>query len=110
MFPERSGEADLLLGHNGGVVVQRVAQHVATHALARLVVKVLKERREVFELEDRQNVVVGVHRDLQQPGQLFGHRAAGCYAKEGEEDRRVQSIPLRGHFKLGAHARIHFLG
>lgn len=84
-----TAEADLLLGHYGGAVVQRVAQHVAAHALARLVVKVLEERRKVFELENRQDVVVGVHRDLQQSGQLLGHRAAGRDAAEGKKVARL---------------------
>lgn len=66
----------LLLGHDGGVVVQRVAEHVAAHVLAGLVIKVLKEKREMFELQDRQDVVVGVHRNLQQPGELLGYGAA----------------------------------
>lgn len=82
----------LFLGHDGGAVVQRVAQHVAAHALARLVVKVLEERRKVFELEDRQDVVVGVHGDLQQSGQLLGHRAAGRDAAEGKKVARLGSF------------------
>ena len=62
---------DLLLGYNGGVVVQSVAQNVTAHAFAGLVIKVLEERREVLELQNSQNVVVGVHWDLQQPSQFF---------------------------------------
>lgn len=34
VFDSKSREADLLLDHDGGVVVQCVTQHVATHALA----------------------------------------------------------------------------
>lgn len=63
--------ANLFLCHNSGVVVQRVAQHIATHALARLVVKVLEERWEVLELQHRQDVVVGIHWDLQQSGEFL---------------------------------------
>lgn len=74
--PLRSASPYLLLGHDGSVVVQRVAEHVAAHALARLIIEVLKERREVFELQDRQDVVVGVHGNLQQPGELLGDGAA----------------------------------
>lgn len=66
-----SQESDLFLCHNGGIVVQRVAQHIATHALARLVVKVLEEWWEVLELQHRQDVVVAIHWDLQQSGKLL---------------------------------------
>lgn len=80
--------SDLLLGHHDGVAVQRVAQHVAAHALTGLKVKVFKERREVFELQDHQQVVVGVHRDLQEPGQFFGHSAAGSDAGRTQRQRQ----------------------
>lgn len=76
---------NLFLSHNGCVVFQRVAQHVATHALARLIVEILKERWEVLELQHGQDVVVGVHWNLQQSGELLGHSAAGCYAVVGKE-------------------------
>lgn len=83
-------KAHLFLGHDGCVVVQRVAQHVATHALARLVVEILKERREVLQLQHGQDVVVGVHRNLQQSGELLGHGAAGCYAAVMKENTHRQ--------------------
>lgn len=72
-------------------MLQRVSQHVAAHAFAGLVVKVLKERREVFELQHCQDVVVSVHRDLQQPGELLRHGAAGRYAAGGREDNGTLS-------------------
>lgn len=57
--------------HNSGVVVQCVAQHIATHALTRLIVKVLEEWWEVLELQHRQDVVVRIHRNLQQSGKFL---------------------------------------
>lgn len=75
----------LLLCYDGSVVVQRVAQDVAAHGFARLKVKVLKERREILELENREHVVVGVHRDLQQPGQLLGHSTTGRNAEQSKD-------------------------
>lgn len=81
----------LLLGHHDGVTFQRVAQDVAAHALAGLKVEVLKKWREVFELQDHQQVVVGVHRDLQEAGQFFRHGAAGCYAARRQETMKTQS-------------------
>lgn len=63
-LPDAEVVAYLFLCNNSGVVVQSVAQDIATHALAWLVVKVLKERWEVLKLQHRQNVVVGIHWDL----------------------------------------------
>lgn len=36
----------------------------------------------MLELENCQNVVVGIHWDLQQSRQFLGHGAAGRYTKE----------------------------
>lgn len=90
-------KANLLLSHDGCVVVQRVAQHVATHALARLIVKILKEWWEVLELQHCQDVVVGVHWNLQQSGELLGHSAAGCYAAGGRGKKRLKIKPGQEH-------------
>lgn len=76
----------LLLGHDSGAVVQCVTEDVAAHALARLIIEVFEERREVFELQHGQDVVVGVHRDFQKPGQLLRDRAAGGNAAQKEKD------------------------
>lgn len=87
---------DLFLGDDDGAVVQGVAQHVAAHALARLVVEVLKQRGEVLELQHRQDVVVGVHRDLQKTRQLLGHRTAGGDAMDsvGPDQFRLSQAGL----------------
>lgn len=89
-----ASKPNLFLSHNGCVVFQRVAQHVATHALARLIVEILKERWEVLELQHGQDVVVGVHWNLQQSGELLGHSAAGCYAVVEKENKHRPRIRL----------------
>lgn len=71
----------LVLGDDFCVIIQHVAKHVTTHALPGLVVKVLKEGVEMFQLQDGQNVVVGINGDLQKPGQLLRNSAACCNAK-----------------------------
>lgn len=39
----------------------------------------------MLELQHCQDVVVGVHWDLQESGEFLGHGAAGCYAVGGKE-------------------------
>lgn len=48
----------------------------------------------MLELENCQNVVVGIHWDFQQSRQLLGHGAAGCYAKEvrGRWEERKKNL------------------
>ena len=77
----------LLLSYDGSVVVQGVGQDIAAHGFAWLKVKVLKERWEIFELQNRKDVVVGIHWYLEQPGQLLGHSTTGCNAKQAKERR-----------------------
>ena len=61
----------LLLRRNDCLIVKRVRDNVDTHRLACLVVEVLEEWSKVLELEQRQNVVVVVYRDLHQASQLL---------------------------------------
>lgn len=42
----------LVLRDDFRVIIQNVTKHVTTHALSRLIVKVLKERVEMFQFQD----------------------------------------------------------
>lgn len=70
-------DRNLILCHYGGGVLQDVAQHVTAHAFARLIIEVLEERGKMLELQHSENIIVRVHGDLQQPGQLLRYGAAG---------------------------------
>lgn len=72
----------LVLRDDFCVVVQNVTKHVTTHALSRLVVKVLKEGVKMFQFQDSQNIVVRVNRYLQKSGELLRNCTAGGNATE----------------------------
>lgn len=94
----KSTECDinLILGHYGGVVVQYVAQYVAAHAFARLIIEVLEEWWKMLQLKHSEDVIVRIHRDLQEPGQLFRHRAAGGNAAQKDMKDIKQSQTKAG--------------
>lgn len=60
-------DINLILGHYGGVVVQNVAQYIAAHAFAWLIIEVLEEWWKMLELEHSEDIIVCVHGDLQEP-------------------------------------------
>lgn len=53
----------------------------------------------MFELQNHQDVVVGVHWDLQQPGKLLWYGTAGCYATGWRRTEKVKVVLSRVNYK-----------